>query len=177
MGIEGGGRDRGGERAGKVPDEPDEAFCSSVLLRLQLIEDEILEGFGLEGRSELSVSDFLPIVNTSPYPFFQSKPTLTLPSMSFFTGVNATEPKTSASLQLAAIQNVEHREGKLVPKSVVNDSAASRNSVVAMALSFSLLTGTSVKDTLRVSRKVPPSGYDCAIVCCGFGWDFGQVVN
>jgi len=30
---------------------------------------------------------------------------------------------------------------------------------VEMALSFSLSTGTSVKDFLRVSRKVPPGGY------------------
>lgn len=50
-------------------------------------------------------------------------------------------------------------EGKSVPKRVVNDSAASRNSVVEMALSFSLSMGTSVKDFLKVSRKVPPGGY------------------
>lgn len=47
----------------------------------------------------------------------------------------------------------------VVPNKVVNDSAASRNSVVETALSFSLSTGTAVKDTLRVSRKVPPGGY------------------
>lgn len=46
----------------------------------------------------------------------------------------------------------------LVPNNVVNDSAASRNSVVAIALSFSLSTGTSVKDFFNVSRKVPPGG-------------------
>lgn len=63
----------------------------------------------------------------------------------------------------------------MVPKSVVNDSAASKNSVVAIALSFSLSTGTSVKDLFRVLRKVPPSGYACAdaIVCCGVGLEFG----
>ena len=43
-------------------------------------------------------------------------------------------------------------------KRVVSDSAASRNSVVETALSFSLFMGTSVKDRLRVSRKVPPGG-------------------
>lgn len=46
----------------------------------------------------------------------------------------------------------------VVPKRVVNDSAASRNSVVAIALSFSLFIGTSVKDFFRLSRKVPPGG-------------------
>lgn len=48
--------------------------------------------------------------------------------------------------------------GRGLPNSVVNDSAASRNSVVAIALSFSLSTGTSVKDFLSVSRNVPPGG-------------------
>jgi hypothetical protein len=47
---------------------------------------------------------------------------------------------------------------ELVPNRVVNDSAASRNSVVAIALSFSLLMGTSLNDFFRVSRKVPPGG-------------------
>ncbi len=42
---------------------------------------------------------------------------------------------------------------------MVNDSEASRNSVVDIALSFSLSTGTSVKDLLIVSRNVPPGGY------------------
>lgn len=45
-----------------------------------------------------------------------------------------------------------------VPKRVVKDSAASRKAVVSIALSFSALTGTSTKDFLRVSRKVPPGG-------------------
>jgi len=60
---------------------------------------------------------------------------LMFPWMSFLTGENAVEPKTS--------------------KSVVSDSAASRNSVVPMALP---LTGTSTKDFLRLSKKVPPGG-------------------
>ena len=46
----------------------------------------------------------------------------------------------------------------MVPNRVVNDSAASRNSVVAIALSFSLVMGTSLNDFFRVSRKVPPGG-------------------
>jgi hypothetical protein len=65
------------------------------------------------------------------------------------------------------LELVEEMGVKVIPKRVVNDSAASRNSVVEMALSFSLSTGTSVKDFLNVSRKVPPGGYAfvLAMVC------------
>jgi hypothetical protein len=45
-----------------------------------------------------------------------------------------------------------------IPKKVVRDSQASRNSVVATALSFSALMGTSTKDLLKVSRSVDPGG-------------------
>jgi len=62
----------------------------------------------------------------------------TFPNISFLTGVKATEPSTS--------------------NNVVRDSAASRKGVVEMALSFSASMGTSVKDFLSVSRKVPPVG-------------------
>jgi len=58
---------------------------------------------------------------------------------------------------------VEELGVRVVPKRVVNDSAASRNSVVETALSFSVSTGTSVKDFLSVSRKVPPGGYAFAL--------------
>lgn len=44
------------------------------------------------------------------------------------------------------------------PNSVVRDSAASRNSVVAMPLSFEASIGTSTKDFRRVSNHVPPGG-------------------
>lgn len=39
--------------------------------------------------------------------------------------------------------------------------------MVETALSFSLLTGTSTKEVLRVSRKVPPGGYafTVAMIC------------
>ena len=45
------------------------------------------------------------------------------------------------------------------PKSVVNDSAASRKSEVGIALSFWASIGTSMKDLWRVSNQVPPAGY------------------
>ena len=46
-----------------VPDKPDKTFRSCVFLRLEFIENEILERFGLQWCSELSLSDFLPFVN------------------------------------------------------------------------------------------------------------------
>lgn len=46
----------------------------------------------------------------------------------------------------------------MIPKRVVKDSAASRNGVVSMALSFAGLTGTVTKDFLSVSNQVPPGG-------------------
>lgn len=44
------------------------------------------------------------------------------------------------------------------PKRVVSDSAASRNTVVGIALSLLASTGTSTKDFRRVSNHVPPVG-------------------
>jgi hypothetical protein len=55
--------------------------------------------------------------------------------------------------------------GKIdIPNSVTKLSAASRNSVVGIALSFPSSTGTSVKFFLSVSKKVPPGGYEVAMV-------------
>ena len=45
-----------------------------------------------------------------------------------------------------------------LPKSVVSDSAASRKSLVGMALSLLASTGTSAKDLCKVSNQVPPDG-------------------
>jgi hypothetical protein len=56
-----------------------------------------------------------------------------------------------------------------VPNKVVRDSEASKNSLVDIALSFSLSTGTSVNDLLMLSRKVPPGGYalvDAIVLVC-----------
>lgn len=50
----------GGEgEEGSVPDEPDEAFSGDVLLGLEFIDDEVLEGLGFERGGELAVADFL----------------------------------------------------------------------------------------------------------------------
>lgn len=50
-----------------------------------------------------------------------------------------------------------------VPKSVVSESAASRNSVVAMALSWLASTGTSTKDLRIVSKKCLLIDWEAAI--------------
>lgn len=46
-----------------------------------------------------------------------------------------------------------------IPKRVVSDSAASRNSEVEIALPFALSTGTSTKLRRMESKKVLPGGY------------------
>lgn len=45
-----------------------------------------------------------------------------------------------------------------VPNRVVKESAASRNSVVEIALSLAASTGTSENDFFMVSIQVPPGG-------------------
>lgn len=44
---------------GNVPVEPDKALGSSVLLLLELVQDEFLEGLREGGGSKLAVTDFL----------------------------------------------------------------------------------------------------------------------
>ncbi len=82
-----------------------------------------------------------------------------LPSISFLTGVKATEPRTSAKYHGFSIAIQISLPGSLdLPNKVAKDSDASRNSVVEMALSLSLLTGTSTNDFLRLPNQVPPAG-------------------
>ena len=57
----------GSGEIGNVPVEPDEALGGSVLLLLELVEDEVLEGLGECGGSELAVTDFLERVNCALY--------------------------------------------------------------------------------------------------------------
>lgn len=42
-----------------LPDKPNETFGSSMLFRLQFVDDKSLEGLGLCGSSSLTVTDFL----------------------------------------------------------------------------------------------------------------------
>jgi len=50
-------------------------------------------------------------------------------------------------------------ENTSIPKRVVSDSAASRNSEVEIASPFALSTGTSTKLRRMESKKVLPGGY------------------
>lgn len=92
---------------------------------------------------------------------------MTLPSMSFLTGLKAIEPSISANQpSISKLYIHEKREimEDNVPNKVVNDSAASRNSVVDTALFFSLSTGTLTNERLSVSRKVFPGGITTAMI-------------
>jgi hypothetical protein len=42
-----------------LPDEPKETLGCGMLASLELVADEVLQGVGLKGSSELAVSDFL----------------------------------------------------------------------------------------------------------------------
>lgn len=55
----GAGEETGGEGRRDAPDEPDQAFSGDVLLGLELVDDELLEGLGFEGGGELAIADFL----------------------------------------------------------------------------------------------------------------------
>jgi hypothetical protein len=116
-----------------------------VLLLLELVEGKILQGLRKCWRCELPIADFLQYVSI---PLLTASPilirTLMLPFMSFLTGLNAAEPNTS--------------------NRVVRLSAASRNSVVGIALSLDSSSGTSTKLFLTVSKNVLPGGYAAAIV-------------
>lgn len=81
--------------------------------------------------------------------------TLIFPEMSDLTGPKAVEPRTS-DLQISIC--LYHWDIGDIPKRVVRDSAASRNSLVLMALLLALSTGTSTKDFLTVLKKVSPGG-------------------
>lgn len=133
-----------------------------MLLLLELVDDEVLEGGGEGWGGELAVADFLrdgimlavcssitcmrlsPSSWNSFLKFLLSVEgggegldclcTLMFPPISFFTGLKATEPNTS--------------------NSVIRLSAASRNSVVLILLSLASSTGTSVKLFLIWSKKV-----------------------
>ncbi len=75
-----------------------------------------------------------------------------LPVMSFLTGLKAAEPRTSVTYVNLCCELEVRLENP--PNKVVKLSAASRNSVVEMALSFEASTGTSSQLFLTVSKKV-----------------------
>ena len=80
-----------------VPDEPEESFGRGVFFRLELGGYEGLEGGGGAGGGELTVSYFLRRgqLEKGGGGGWVERETLMLPSMSFLTGVKATEPSWS----------------------------------------------------------------------------------
>lgn len=84
-----------------IPYKPYKPLRCSVFLSLNFVDDEGLESSRLRRGSELSFTDFLKIRNTQQKlskRLTGSMPcTFTLPSMSFLTGVKATEPNTSGA--------------------------------------------------------------------------------
>lgn len=69
-----------------------------MLLGLQLVDDQLLESLGLCRGGSLPLSDFLG-AQRQRFWFMRCEcgvGTLMLPNMSFLTGLNATDPKTSS---------------------------------------------------------------------------------
>ena len=132
-----------------------------MLLLLELVEDEVLEGLGESGGSGLAVADFLLGSSLARLHFLswtfepQSNGSHGSPSYLDVTAHvvlhrlerRAAEHicRTSQPLSTITIANYS-------PKSVCKLSAASRNSVVEILLSAAM--GTSTKLLLRVSKKV-----------------------
>ena len=85
-----------GTGKGDGPGQPKQAFGGGVLLGLELVDDQGLQGLRVGGSGELTVTDFLHILSiwVETFSIVRSR-TLTFPRISFLTGVNATEPRTS----------------------------------------------------------------------------------
>lgn len=88
-----------------------------MLLGLELVSAEILDGLRLGGGSKLAVSQFLHAI--SLLLLFVDRDvvrTLTLPSMSDLTGEKATEPMTSSGSRLDTSQTNEDSSEKQLTK-------------------------------------------------------------
>lgn len=85
--------------------------------------------------------------------------TLMLPCISDLTGVNATDPSTSAHIHARVSDVSQPGAYPHTPNRVAKDSEASRNSDVEMALFLFSSIGTSTNDLLTVSNQVPPGGW------------------
>lgn len=145
-----------------APSQPEETFCGDVLLLLELVDDEVLQGLGERGCGELAVTDFLFLVSISVSKTKLSnyssscswrgtgQRTLMFPLMSPFTGLKAAPPSTSVPMSAFHLPPMDRRFHS--PKSDSKLSDASRNSVVEILLSAEI--GTSTKLFLRVSKKV-----------------------
>jgi len=86
-----------------------------MFLSFHFIQDQRLERFGLCWSSQLPVADFLPINQpVGPLAAWRTRQTLMLPCMSFLTGVNATEPRTSSLTRqgMAAVKTLSSSRTK-----------------------------------------------------------------
>lgn len=83
-----------------LPGQPQETLGGSVLLLLDLVDDELLQRLALAGLLDLAVAEFL---STLSYGMFgrgevvvvRGGRTVMLPVMSDLTGLKAAEPRTS----------------------------------------------------------------------------------
>ena len=67
-----------------------------MLLLLELVKNKLLEGLREGGSSKLAVTYFLGQVScNSTLSTLRTRRTLTLPDMSFLTGLNAADPRRS----------------------------------------------------------------------------------
>lgn len=132
-----------------------------MLLLLELVEDEVLEGLGESGSGGLAVADFLLGLLSARVYF------LAWSSESQFNGSHGDSSYLDVTAHVI-LHRLERRTAEHIcrtsqplstitianyaPKSVCKLSAASRNSVVEILLSAAM--GTSTKLLLRVSKKV-----------------------
>jgi hypothetical protein len=137
------------------------AFC------FELVDDEGLECFGVEGDSELAVADFLGLLLRYARLWWEGqwgKADLDIASHVILDrgeshgAEHVCERRTSLLANWTRRYPIWVASEICIPNNVVRDSAASRNSDVAIPLSFSLSTGTSTNDRFNVSNHVPFGG-------------------
>ena len=153
-------------RGRNIPDEPEETLGGGVLLGLDLVAAEILDVLGFGRGSKLAITDLLcwgRWVSDSIWRLIDRNagdPGASNLDVAEHVRLDGGEGDRAQSIYrcMLAWLNIKHELELSIPKMVVRDSAASRNWVVAIALSFSASTGTVVKDCLKVSTMVPPGG-------------------
>jgi hypothetical protein len=78
-----------------------------VLILFQLVDDEILEGFGFEWGGELTIADFLYrsfLLDHVLSSRLRDVLALMFPVMSLFTGLKAAEPRRSKDSSVSRFQ-------------------------------------------------------------------------
>lgn len=140
-----------------------------MLLGLELVDDELLQGGGLCSGLCVALLYFLEGGGCQHWRVYPTGTrgkvaarTVMFPFMSFLTREKVVGPRRSGrrGVSFRVRGSLDWRVRGGVPKMGVRDSAASMNSLVAMALFLSASTGTSTKERLKVlaSKNVPPGG-------------------